>query len=131
MGLFFFWRKRTKKTYRVWSADILWNYGFNLRLLVCLKVGLQVWRIPSPRGSGFSVGRKPVRWRSDVTPPTPRIIQDRARVGASPQGGIKTKVDCFTPFAKTALLASRLQTGRINNSFCQAVLDLLFLKKSG
>ena len=34
--------------------------------------------------SGFSVGRKPVRWRSDVTPPTPRIIQDRARVRCFP-----------------------------------------------
>ena len=34
--------------------------------------------------SGFSVGRKPVRWRSDVTLPPPRIIQDRFRVRCWP-----------------------------------------------
>ena len=31
----------------------------------------------SRRESEFSVGLQPIRWRSDVTPPTPRIIQDK------------------------------------------------------
>ena len=58
-----------------------------MKLQVCLvPSGLPRRGISSPahslalRESGFSVGREPVRWRSDVTPPTPRIIQDRARV---------------------------------------------------
>ena len=35
---------------------------------------------PNNSGLAFSVERKLVRWRSDVTLPPPRIIQDRAKV---------------------------------------------------
>ena len=42
------------------------------------------WSFPLLQESGFSVGRKPVRWRSDVTLPPPRIIQDRVRVRCWP-----------------------------------------------
>lgn len=41
--------------------------------------------LPLLEESGFSVGRKPVRWSSDVTPPTPRIIQDGVGVRCQPE----------------------------------------------
>ena len=43
--------------------------------------------IPSPRGSGFSVGRRRSlarKFERDVTPVRTRIIQDKVGIGANP-----------------------------------------------
>ena len=80
---------REKLRFSWQSIDMYFEVNFNQAILGH-SLALQE--------SGFSVGRKPVRWRSDVTPPTPRIIQDGARVR------------CFTTRAFTCSLIDFLYT---------------------
>ena len=44
--------------------------------LIIYPLSLAVKKVEKETLGGFSVGRKPVRCRSDVTLPIPRIIQD-------------------------------------------------------